>query len=133
VIGDITNWSRLANLPSGAGTFVHREGEALPALHWSVASGAHVTVDEETGLLKCDAPEADATIIAERRPLPASPDRQAKGRVLGGPPWTTPVKLTHVQGKDFAGMAHCRNILFLPEGFVDTPADRRQFGELVRG
>ena len=131
VIGDITNWSRFQDLPSGAGTFVHRKGEAEPALHWSNAPGSQVTVDPDTGVLTCNAVNADEPIIVELRPLPAPPNRQAAGRVLGGPEWTTPVKLTHVQGKGFAGMADSRNILFLPDGFVD--ADRAQFCQLVRG
>ena len=132
VIGDITNWSRFQDLPGGGGTFVHRQGEALPALHWRSDPGTHVTVDPETGVLTCDAVDADETIIVERRPLPAAVDHQAKARALGAPEWSA-VKLTHVQGKGFSGMAELRNVLFLPEGFVDTLADRRQFGEFVRG
>ena len=109
VIGDITNWSPFVTPQAGDQTFVHRKGEAAPVLSWSSQHPDQVAVDERTGVLDCKSAAANETITVSRRPLPAPPDHVAKGLVLGAPAWTTPVRLTHVQGKGFAGMGASRN------------------------
>src|SRR6185369_5477611 len=133
VIGDITNWSPFLTPQAGDRTFVHRTGEALPALVWSSPHVGNVKVDQDTGVLTSESAAANERITVERRPLPADITHLARGLVLGAPAWTTPVRLTHVQGKGFAAMGTTRNILFLPDGFLNNPTEQRQFSQLVRG
>lgn len=134
VVGDITNWSAL-NPPSGADDrrFVHRAGEPVPALTWSSPHVGGVRVDQNSGVLTAESPAARETVTVALRPLPAPPNQTASSLVLGAPAWSTPVTVSHVQGRGFAGMAGSRNILFLPDGFTDDPAERSKFGALVRG
>jgi hypothetical protein len=133
VIGDITNWSPFRRPTAGDRTFVRSKGENVPVLRWSSATPGDVAADEATGVLDCKTAAANVAVTVERRPLPAPATHRAEGRVLGAPPWNTPVRLTPVQGSGFAAMARTRNVLFLPEGFVDVPAEKRQFAQLVRG
>jgi hypothetical protein len=134
VIGDITNWSALRKpTEPDDRRFVHRTGEAVPALHWSSPHVGHITVDPDTGELTAESPDAQETITVERRPLPAPPDLRRRGLVLGGPKWDTPVTVIPVQGKGFTDMMSTRNILFLPDGFLNNPTERDQFSQLVRG
>src|SRR4029079_14639166 len=48
---------------------------------------------------------------------------------FGAPPWSTPVNLTRIAGPGFAAMsrADIRNVLFLPDGFVDDPISTDKF------
>lgn len=136
VIGDITNWSQFVkpNPPDPDDrTFVHLKNDNAPALAWSSPNVGGVTVDPDTGELSCGSATANERIEVARRPLPAPVTHLARAQVLGAPAWTTPVKLTHVQGKGFAAMSTTSNILFLPEGFLNNPRDRREFCHLVRG
>jgi len=133
VIGDITNWCPFETPVAADRTFVRRNGETTPALVWSRTTPGAVAVDPVTGVLTGGAAAGPVQITVERRPVPAPPARSATATVIGAPPWSTPVRLTHVQGLGFSGMARSRNVLFLPEGFVDSPAEKRQFGQTVRG
>ena len=132
VIGDITNWSPFRTPAAGDRTFVRRKGETVPVFSWSPTSG-DVAVDAMTGVLDCNSTTANVRVTVERRPLPAPVTHLARGTVLGAPAWSTPVRLTPVQGRGFSGMFSSRNVLFLPEGFLDNATEKRQFGELVRG
>lgn len=131
VIGDITNWSPFDAPNPGDRTFVRRQADAVPVLSWSSPHPDQIAIDERTGVLSCKSAGASESITVQRRPLPASPDRQATAQAVGAPPWSTSTRAIPVQGKGFAGMGASRNILFLPDGF--TNAESREFSRLVRG
>jgi hypothetical protein len=142
IIADITNWSPF-HPPQAADharpadrTYVRAAGSDVPVLEWSSSRDDVVHVDHKTGLLTGDAFSANPnpTITARWPPTPAAATKTASGKAICAPAWNAGVRLTRVQGKGFAHMEDedVRNVLFLPDGFADTPADHDHFRRYVR-
>ncbi|WP_329254699.1 hypothetical protein [Streptomyces canus] len=130
--GDLSTWCPW-DPPVGADrTYVHRNGDNLPAIHWRTSAAATVNVHEDTGRLTSAVTAGNATITAELRPLPAPPGRSASGTARADQPWSHPVTLTPVTGPEqgIAAMARAVNILILPDGFQRT--ERAAFEWLAR-
>jgi hypothetical protein len=134
VVGDISNWSPFDPPQAGDRTFVRAAGTDVPVLTWSSSDDGKIGVDERTGLLEGKDAAANETITARWPPAPAPATRTATGTVRGAPAWNTGVRLTHARGPGFARMddPDVHNILFLPDGFADTPADQADFRRYVR-
>ena len=133
VVGDITNWSPHDPPDPADRTFVHQDGTFVPMLTWSSTNAAKIGV-EVTGLLRCTDAAASETVTARWPPAPAPATKSADATVKGAPAWTAGVPITHVQGPGFPELAdpHVHNILFLPDGFADTPSDKADFKRYVR-
>jgi hypothetical protein len=124
-IGDITNWAPFDKslVPTD---FVHAAGSTAPVLTWSAESGAVVTVDEVTGVLSATAETGGAKITVKFL------NQAASATVVCAKPWSTPVTVTHVSGPGPREVNFVRNMLFLPDGFKDTAAEKASFEQLVR-
>jgi hypothetical protein len=122
VIGDITNWGYLIAPPTDPRiTFVHRTGSAKPVHAWSVdgqipAPGT-VTIDPNSGEITAHTSGGGAEVHL----VDESAHTLASAPVYAAPPWNTPTKVTRIAGRGFAAMTdpRIRNVLFLPDGFVD--------------
>ena len=137
VVGDITNWSPFHPPEPADRTFVRAAGSAVPVLDWSSSRGDVVDVNPKTGVLTGNAFAAipNPTITARWPPPPAAATKVASGTAICAPAWNAGVRLTRVgQGPGFAGMddEDVHNLLFLPDGFADTPADQAAFRRFVR-
>src|ERR1051326_6449078 len=137
VIGDITNWGQMIPPPyPNHIVWVHKTGSTKPIHGWSldhvIPAPGTVTVDPVTGELTSFASGGGGTahIVDELGHVLAS------APVYAAPAWSTPVKLQRVSGPGFDAMTkpRIRNVLFLPDGFVDDVdgADRLAFESYVR-
>jgi hypothetical protein len=134
-IGDITNWAPFGGLdPARRGdrTYVHASGSADPQLFWSLADAdAGIDVDAASGELYATASVGGSTVNVSPRSFPGT---GGDAGVRCAPPWGTPLSVDLVAGPGFDAMGDpdVRNVLFLPDGFDDTTADRDGFERLVR-
>jgi hypothetical protein len=124
-IGDITNWAPF-DQSLVPGDFVHAAGSTTPVLEWSADSGAVVTVDKITGVLKATAETGSANITVKFL------NQAASATVACAKPWSTATTVTHVSGPGPRQVNFVRNMLFLPDGFQDTAAEKASFEQLVR-
>ncbi|MEU5261517.1 hypothetical protein [Amycolatopsis sp. NPDC021455] len=125
VIGDITNWSPFRAPDANELTYVHLAHTATAALTWS-ATGGPITVDARTGVLTAPVESGpDTKVTATAAGL------HADGTAVCGPSWSTHVRLAHLGGPGVKQVETVPNILFLPDGFQDTAADRAQYNRLV--
>ena len=98
-----------------------------------------IAVDVDTGQLVSNADAGRGTVTAAISPL-FTPGLTADGFADCAPGWATPIalptggatpiELRHVAGPGFESMSSVRNVLFLPDGFVES--DREAFESLVR-
>ena len=98
-----------------------------------------IAVDVDTGQLVSNADVGRGTVTAAISPL-FTPGLTADGFADCAPGWATPIalptggatpiELRHVAGPGFELMSSVRNVLFLPDGFVES--DREAFELLVR-
>lgn len=125
VIGDITNWLPFRAPNANELTYVHLPRTTTAALTWA-ATGGPITVDARTGVLT--------------EPVESGPDTKvtataaglhADGTAVSAPSWSTHVRLTHLGGPGVKQVDTVPNILFLPDGFQDTAADKAQYNRLV--
>ena len=134
-IGDISNWAPFGGLdPARPGdrTYVHASGSTDPQLFWSLAdTDAGIDVDAASGELDATAAVGGSTVNVSPRSFPGT---GGDAGVRCAPPWGTPLSLDLVAGPGLGAMGDpdVRNVLFLPEGFDDTTADRDGFERLVR-
>jgi hypothetical protein len=133
-IGDVTNWAPFEPLDPGRPddrTYVHATRSGDPELFWSATHGGPIGVDPNTGVLEANAPLGGITVNASPRSFPGQ-GGDAAARCA--PPWSTGLQLSPVAGPGFDAMGDpdVRNVLFLPDGFQDTDADRDAFDRFVR-
>ncbi|WIX99848.1 hypothetical protein QRX60_38225 [Amycolatopsis mongoliensis] len=125
VIGDITNWSPFRAPNANELTYVHLARTTTAALTWS-ATGGPITVDARTGVLTAPVESGpDTKVTATAAGL------HADGTAVCGPSWSTHVRLAHLGGPGVKQVDTVPNILFLPDGFQDTDADKAQYNRLV--
>jgi hypothetical protein len=130
IFGDISNWSPFVK-PQTADevTYVHATGSTTPVLTWS-ATGGSITVDSQTGILAAPVENVVSTKVTVTAATPGG-TRTADGNAVTGPPWSTRVKLKHLAGPGVKKINAVPNILFLPDGFQDTEADRNAYFRIV--
>ena len=125
-IGDITNWSPFTTPGSVTDfTFVHASGSDKPVLDWSVEAGTGgVSVDPVTGELRATSETGARNITAKLL------GKTARASLVCAKSWSTPLTLTHLSGPGAREAGFVPNILFLPDGFVET--EKTEFERLVR-
>jgi hypothetical protein len=128
--GDLSGWCPWDPPAATDRTYVHLNGDNLPAIAWTTSAAATVAVDANTGRLTSAVIAGNATITASLRPLPAPANSRATGTARAARPWSNPVALTFIDGPGFAAMARAVNILILPDGFRAT--ERADFERLAR-
>jgi hypothetical protein len=130
VIGDITNWSPPPTHPAGDPTFVHVRGSTTPVLAWeasaagSPAEPSPIEAHKDTGVLTAVRDTGTADIIVKGL------GQTGVALAFCAPPWSTPVDVTLLSGPGFDQMHFVPNILFLPDGFLDS--ERGEFEKQVR-
>jgi hypothetical protein len=125
VIGDITNWSPFRAPDANELTYVHLAHTTTAALTWA-ATGGPITVDARTGVLTAPVESGpDTKVTATAAGL------HADGTAVSAPSWSTHVRLAHLGGPGVKQVDTVPNILFLPDGFQDTAADKAQYNRLV--
>jgi len=125
-VGDIT---RLASAPPGAGLPPH------PGFQWASNDNVCVQPDAQgrlTGVFGLFACTATITATLQQ---PGWPALSATAEVTVVEPWGEPppgrAELHLVSGPGETVVADVPNILLLPDGFLDTPADRDDFQALA--
>ncbi len=129
--GDISNWAPFNSPESGDLTFVHLNGSTDPELVWS-SGDDRVTVDQATGELTANFINGTAEISVVRTPLPLPGVTFAQATVRCADRWESAganATLERHPGSRFDRMMNpdVHNVLFLPDGFADTPEDRAAF------
>jgi hypothetical protein len=125
VVGDITNWSPFRAPGANELTYVHLAHTTTAALTWS-ATGGPITVDARTGVLTAPVETGPDTKVTA-----TAAGQHADGTAVSALSWSTHVRLAHLGGPGVKQIDTVPNILFLPDGFQDTDADRAQYNRLV--